>query len=389
MSIKRICVAGRQSRQLAEDQRSLGSMGYLERGGLPRGVQLDDMACGGGYPLWKPPGNYFPRGEAPPPYEEAVAAARAEQALLTMSPHALSPLNLPNQYLTTHNSHASVSLVNAGQTGLPASSPTPSSHAVPNTSPSISSSGRPLSAPNAHANFHPSNPNDNLSQGVYNGTSTTSFTMGSSTYENLPNPIAMSITPQHSCLGPQDHQQQMQQMHQSQQQQLHQQQNNALQLTVPQSKTYHTTLPRQGTAFTISATLPSSSVSTHRTIPRTLATSGNLRLRQDFMAHQQVATPLFGTPPRNLSPGRPPRSAPPVMPSSEQNSIRSDAFYEDMVHGPPSAPPQLESKPIDLPATSFNHFDAKVRSHSFFFTIRIFPIVTIIPYCQLKIIFAA
>lgn len=31
--------------------------------------------------MWKPPGNYFPRGEAPPPYEEAVAAARVEAAL--------------------------------------------------------------------------------------------------------------------------------------------------------------------------------------------------------------------------------------------------------------------------------------------------------------------
>jgi len=27
------------------------------------------------YPLWKPPGSYFSRGEAPPPYEEAVATA--------------------------------------------------------------------------------------------------------------------------------------------------------------------------------------------------------------------------------------------------------------------------------------------------------------------------
>lgn len=32
----------------------------------------------GHYQLWKPPGNYFPRGEAPPPYEEAIALAQAE-----------------------------------------------------------------------------------------------------------------------------------------------------------------------------------------------------------------------------------------------------------------------------------------------------------------------
>lgn len=36
------------------------------------------------YPLWKPPGNYFPRGEAPPPYEEAVAATRAEALAAVM-----------------------------------------------------------------------------------------------------------------------------------------------------------------------------------------------------------------------------------------------------------------------------------------------------------------
>lgn len=27
---------------------------------------------------WKPPSNYLPRGEAPPPYDEAVAQCRAE-----------------------------------------------------------------------------------------------------------------------------------------------------------------------------------------------------------------------------------------------------------------------------------------------------------------------
>ena len=327
-------------------------MGYLERGGLPHGVPLDEMACGG-YPLWKPPGNYFPRGEAPPPYEEAVAAARAEQALLTMNPHALSSLNLPNAYLTAHNSHASVALVTNVQTGLPASSPTPSSHNIPNASPTIASSGRPLSGSNPHANFHQSSQSDNVSTGLYIGSTTTSFTMGASTYENLPDQVTMSITPQHSCAGQQQQQQQ-------QQQQLQQHINNVMPLTVAQSKTYqhHTTLPRQSSAFTISSTVPNSSVSTHRTIPRTLATSSNLRLRRDFIAHHTVA-PLFGTPPRNVSPERSPRSAPPMIPNG-QNSIRSDAFYEDTIHGPPSASPKLESKPPEIPSTSTGHFEIKV-----------------------------
>lgn len=47
-----------------------GSLGYL-------GGDCDDAPVH--FPsLWKPPGNYFPRGEAPPPYDEAVAQARAE-----------------------------------------------------------------------------------------------------------------------------------------------------------------------------------------------------------------------------------------------------------------------------------------------------------------------
>lgn len=41
------------------------------------------------YSLWKPPGNYFPRDEAPPPYEEAVRTAQAEQ-------NALNPQTRPN-----------------------------------------------------------------------------------------------------------------------------------------------------------------------------------------------------------------------------------------------------------------------------------------------------
>lgn len=36
------------------------------------------------FALWKPPENYFPRGEAPPPYEEAVAAAHAEAMAAAM-----------------------------------------------------------------------------------------------------------------------------------------------------------------------------------------------------------------------------------------------------------------------------------------------------------------
>lgn len=142
-------LGGGQSHQLPEDQRSLGSMGYLDRNNLQHGVPLDDLPCNGGYPLWKPPSNYFPQGEAPPPYEVAVAAARAEQALLSINPHTLSPLNFPGTYLTTHNTHANVSIVTNSHNGLPASSPTLSQNNATSSSPLITNS-RPLSSPAAH-----------------------------------------------------------------------------------------------------------------------------------------------------------------------------------------------------------------------------------------------
>lgn len=88
-------IVGRQNRQLSEEERSLGSigyiagslaylpgsMGYLGAGNQDHHIEFHYEEPSAHYPLWKPPGNYFPRGEAPPPYEEAVAAARAEAAL--------------------------------------------------------------------------------------------------------------------------------------------------------------------------------------------------------------------------------------------------------------------------------------------------------------------
>lgn len=71
-----------------------GSMGYLGAGSQDRHIEFHYEEPPAHYPLWKPPGNYFPRGEAPPPYEEAVAAARAEAALaaaVASSNNALHP----------------------------------------------------------------------------------------------------------------------------------------------------------------------------------------------------------------------------------------------------------------------------------------------------------
>ena len=332
-----VCVAGRQNRQVAEDQRSLGSMGYLERGGLQHGVPMDEMPCGGGYPLWKPPGNYFPRGEAPPPYEEAVAAARAEQVLLSTSPHALSPSNFPNSYLTSHNSNSSMALVTNSQNGLPASSPTLSNNNGGSTSPLMLPPNRPLSSPGTHSHCYQLIQSESASTGLYAGTSTTSFTMGTNTYENLPASNISNITPQHSAaatnmlLLPNSH------------------------TSTPKTYQHHTTLPRQGGAFTISATLPNSGAAAHRTIPRSLATTGSLRLRREFTTHQSIA-PLFDTPLKCISPQHSPRSAPPSIPASD-NAIRSDALYEDVLASKASSS-QIDEKPPEVTPLMCNY---KVR----------------------------
>ncbi|XP_017140707.1 AF4/FMR2 family member 4 isoform X1 [Drosophila miranda] len=71
----------RENRQNAEDQRSIvGSIGYIagNMGYMEGNLSAIDYSYGGAathYPLWKP---HFPRGEAPPPYEEAVAISQAE-----------------------------------------------------------------------------------------------------------------------------------------------------------------------------------------------------------------------------------------------------------------------------------------------------------------------
>lgn len=57
----------------ADDQRSLTSIGYISGSmGYMGGTCETALAA------WKPSGNYLPRGEAPPPYDEAVAQTRQD-----------------------------------------------------------------------------------------------------------------------------------------------------------------------------------------------------------------------------------------------------------------------------------------------------------------------
>ncbi|XP_053683954.1 uncharacterized protein LOC128734021 [Sabethes cyaneus] len=53
-----------------------GNIGYIGSGPLNMDYPYEHGTAH--YQLWKPPGSYFARGEAPPPYEEAIALAQAE-----------------------------------------------------------------------------------------------------------------------------------------------------------------------------------------------------------------------------------------------------------------------------------------------------------------------
>ncbi|KAJ8718585.1 hypothetical protein PYW08_002822 [Mythimna loreyi] len=65
----------------ADDQRSLTSIGYISGSmGYMGGTCETALAA------WKPPSNYLPRGEAPPPYDEAIAQCRPESMRISNEP---------------------------------------------------------------------------------------------------------------------------------------------------------------------------------------------------------------------------------------------------------------------------------------------------------------
>lgn len=84
-------------------------MGYMEGN-----LSSMDYTYGGAathYPLWKPPSGYFPRGEAPPPYDEAVAISQAEALSAQCAAAAAAAQAAANQRATM--SMNSVELQNA------------------------------------------------------------------------------------------------------------------------------------------------------------------------------------------------------------------------------------------------------------------------------------
>jgi len=335
-------------------------MGYLERSGLSHGVPMDDIPCGTGYSLWKPPGNnYFPRGEAPPPYEEAIAAARAEQALLSMNPHTLLSMNFSDNYMSNANNHTSVAVADT-QNELTVNTQASSNDNHISTS-LMSSSSRPLSSPNMYTgNYRPMSQSSITSTiGLNTSTSSTSaFTMGTNTYENLPIP-SVGMTnfndSQHSGVTSTSTQPLLPISHS----------------TIPKNYRQHTTFPRQssssggsdGGAFTISATLSNSDMSSHRTIPRTLTSRITSRAK-DILTDCSAKDYLRLSPSNVATSQNLAHSVLPAAVSSNYKSIQDlDTFYIDAPITSASSLVQSETYMMNTIATCEKTRDFRVQKY--------------------------
>lgn len=81
-----------------------GNINYMGGGTMNMEYPFENHP--GHYHLWKPPSGYFPRGEAPPPYEEAVALAQAESlnSQCTVSVATTTHRSLPMNLCSTDSS---------------------------------------------------------------------------------------------------------------------------------------------------------------------------------------------------------------------------------------------------------------------------------------------
>lgn len=109
-----------QNQNNQDDQRSIGSIGYIGSnigymGSMTMEYPYEHQNSH--FQLWKP---FFPRGEAPPPYEEAISMAQTEslntQAACTVSvatsTHRTLPMNVCNNTTTDNTDLSSGMSVN-------------------------------------------------------------------------------------------------------------------------------------------------------------------------------------------------------------------------------------------------------------------------------------
>jgi hypothetical protein len=107
-----------QNQNNQDDQRSIGSIGYPIGYMGSMTYELPYEHQNSHFQLWKP---FFPRGEAPPPYEEAISMAQTESlqnqqpgsctVSVATSTHRTMPMNVCNN-ITTDNTDLSAMTVN-------------------------------------------------------------------------------------------------------------------------------------------------------------------------------------------------------------------------------------------------------------------------------------
>lgn len=106
-----------QNQNNQDDQRSIGSIGYIGgnigyMGSMTMEYPYEHQNSH--FQLWKP---FFPRGEAPPPYEEAISMAQSESlsaqagsctVSVATSTHRTLPMNVCNNATTENTDLSSI-----------------------------------------------------------------------------------------------------------------------------------------------------------------------------------------------------------------------------------------------------------------------------------------
>jgi len=122
-----------QNQNNQDDQRSIGSIGYIGgnigyMGSMTMEYPYEHQNSH--FQLWKP---FFPRGEAPPPYEEAISMAQSESlnpqaasctVSVATSTHRTLPLNVCNSVTTDNTDLSSVQQTNNNNNNNPITSNT-------------------------------------------------------------------------------------------------------------------------------------------------------------------------------------------------------------------------------------------------------------------------
>lgn len=120
-----------QNQNNQDDQRSIGSIGYIGgnigyMGSMTMEYPYDHPNSH--FQLWKP---FFARGEAPPPYEEAITMAQSESqnppgctVSVATSTHRTIPINVCNSATTDNNDLSNIQPTNINNNNNPITSNT-------------------------------------------------------------------------------------------------------------------------------------------------------------------------------------------------------------------------------------------------------------------------